>query len=111
MGMGRRTRTGQLRNYVALWKFDKTRDAAGNVVRTPVKVCDLYARIEPLRGVEYFEAQRVGAEMTHRVTVWFDSRITPDHQFRFGTRRFNVTQAMNPAERGVKTECLCMEVV
>lgn len=104
-------RIGALRHTVEIWEETETRDAAGGVVKTWSKKATRKAAIEPLKGREFFEAQQLGAEITHKVTMrYYDGLDSTDHRLRFGTRVFNImAPPINVDERNWKHLLMCKE--
>ena len=88
------------------------RDASGGIVEQWVTVARRWASIDPLKGRELFTAQAVDARITHRIRLRYYSGLTAAMRFRYGQRVLNIlTPPISPDERGVITECLCMEDV
>lgn len=94
---------GRLDKRVTVLQFSKTRDAAGGFVDVwPAsgwaQVCTRWARVEPVRGRTYFEAQQARANVTHRITMRYVEGITPDMTINYGGRRLNVVSVIDVEE-------------
>ena len=102
-----------------------TRDAHGGF--TPVQHNDMtianwtdiasaQAYIEPLRGRQYFEAQQVNSEVTHKVKLRYCADVMADikpksTRLLYNNRAFKIETAYSPRELKREIELLCVEVV
>lgn len=69
------------------------------------------AAIEPLRGREYWEAQKVNAEASVKITIRYRSGILPTMRVKWGTRIFNlISPPINTGERNRELVLMCEEV-
>lgn len=68
-----------------------------------------WAEIEPLSGREYFLAQQVQAEVTHKIRIRYKAGITNLMRVYFTTRYFEIVSAINVGEQNVTTEMMCIE--
>lgn len=94
---------GRLDKRVTVLRFTQERDAAGGFVDVwPTsgwgQVCTRWARVEPVRGRTYFEAQQARANVTHRITMRYVEGITPDMTINYGGRRLNVVSVIDVEE-------------
>lgn len=67
------------------------------------------ASIEPLRGREYFAAQQIHSEITHKIVLRYLPGLAATWRVRFGTRIFQIAAARNLNEQGRWLELLCIE--
>lgn len=94
---------GSLDKRVTVLRFARERDAAGGFVDVwPAsgwaQVCTRWARVEPVRGRTYFEAQQARANVTHRITMRYVEGVTPDMTINYGGRRLNVVSVIDVEE-------------
>lgn len=71
----------------------------------------MWAAVEPFRGREYWNNQQVQGEATHKIVMRHRSGITPANRVLWGSRVFNVIEALNPDERSISIEIMAKEVV
>ena len=76
-----------------------------------IEVKTVWASVEPTRGREYQEAQRIRPELTYKITTRYHKGITPDMLIKFGERYFNIVSAINVRERNEMLEMICTEKV
>ena len=106
---------GQLRHRVEIQSLTESRNAHGGVTRTAATVAKRWARIEPLQGREFFDAQAVDATITHRVTLRYYSGLTPSHTIKYHDagadtdRTLNIVSIQNTEELDAVQVCMCRE--
>lgn len=107
-------RVGALRHQVTVERPVRAQDAAGAVTTTWTSVATPWAAVEPIRGQERFLAQQVAADVTHKITLRYESALsamTPAYRVSLGARRFDLLAVMDPGERDTTIECLAVERV
>lgn len=70
------------------------------------------AEIYPLRGREYFSAQEVDSEVTHRIVMRWDSGfkiMNAKYRVRYGDRTFDVQSMMNINEANREIQMMAIE--
>ena len=102
---------GRLDKRVTLQSATSARDGHGQPIATWTTVATVWAAVEPIRGREYFSAQQVSAETTHRVTIRWRSGVSPQWRVVFGDRTFRIESVINPRERNERLELMCVEVL
>ena len=106
---------GKLRHRVHLQEPTETRDGYGGVTLGWSTAATLWASVEPLRGRELLEAQRVGTRITHRVRLRERAGVNHSHRIALldGTgaveKILNIDTIIRPEERGIELELLCIE--
>lgn len=75
-------RAGEFRHPVTIQSKSVSRDSFGGEVETWSTFSSWRARIESLKGREYFEAKAVNAEQTYRFSGWFISGVTQDMRLK-----------------------------
>jgi len=103
-------RIGQLRHRVELQRPVDNQDGYGEVKRTYTTDTTVWASIEPLQGREFEYAQQISAETTLKITIRYNSNVTPKYRLKFGTRIFEITSLINPKERNEYLVLMCKEV-
>lgn len=102
-------RAGELRQRVTVEAPSVARNAQGGFSETWATAETRYAKIEPLSGREFFEAQRVDSDVTHMVTMRYFSGLTSSHRITYGSRTFYIESVINTDERDWKTVAMCRE--
>lgn len=103
-------RAGQLRQRVTLQRVTSVPNQYGEMVETWSDVVELYAAVEPLRGREFFDAEQVQAEISHRVRIRYYPGVVPTMRFVFGARHLAISAVINVDERRREMQCMCREM-
>lgn len=102
---------GTLRQRVAVQTKTDERDASGGVVEVWTTAHTRWARVEPLRGKELFEAQAVDGRLTVKVTMRVYPGLSATERLVYGTRVLNIVTVLDVDERHITTVALCTEDV
>lgn len=107
---------GELNRRIQVLEFDEASDGAGGYQDAwPdtgwTEVCKRWARIEPLRGSAFFEAQQSQSEITHRFTVRYTDSIKRQHTINYDSRRFDIDYVINVGDKGDWLEIMAVERV
>lgn len=105
------TSAGKLRHRIVIEQPTKTRDPYGAEVETWTPFATVWAAVEPLRGREFFAAQQVNAEVTHRVTLRYIPGVIRAMRVTFKGRILDmVSPPINVDERNQELQLMCVEV-
>ena len=102
---------GRLDKRTTLQVASIARDDNGQPIETFANVAEIWAAIEPIRGREYFAAQQVSANTTHRVTIRYRAGVSVQNRILFGSRVFRIESVINPQERSERIELMCVETL
>ncbi|TKS58779.1 MAG: head-tail adaptor protein [Nitrospira sp.] len=104
-------RAGTLRHLCMVQSLQVTRDTAGAEVQTWQDIAAVSVAIEPLAGREFFAAQQVNAELSHRVRMRYRPGLIPTMRLQYGTRALLIESIINLQEHNRELELLCREVI
>lgn len=102
---------GRLRHRVTIEKLTVGRDSIGGVTEVWSPFATRWAEVAPLRGREFFAAEQVNAEVSHRVTLRFLPGVVAKMRVNFGGRILTIEAALNIEERNRELQLMCLEVV
>ena len=102
---------GRANKRITFCRYEEKENALSQIEQTLIKVKTVWASVEPTRGREYQEAQRIRPELTYKITTRYHKGITPDMLIKFGERYFNIVSAINVRERNEMLEMICTEKV
>ena len=77
-------------------------DGRGGTTLTWVTKFRIIGKMKALRGYEQIRAQALEKKITHRITTWYDSRITTAHRLISSSRIFDILFIENVDERNHK---------
>ena len=69
------------------------------------------AAIEPLKGREYWEAQKINAEQATKIRIRYRTGVLPTMRVVWGTRIYKIEAIMNIDERNRELHLVCVEVI
>ena len=75
------------------------------------EVCTVWANIKPIAGEEYYKAETIDSELTHRIIMRYRKGITPDMRVVYKGRIFYIQSVINDYERNVSLQLMCRELV
>ena len=101
---------GRLRHRITIQEPVTARNSYGEAITTWTAVATVWASVEPLSGREFFAAEHVQSEVTHRVRMRWQSGITPDMRVLFDGRVLTIDAVINYGERRTDLQLMCQEV-
>jgi SPP1 family predicted phage head-tail adaptor len=107
--MGDAVKAGSLRHLVEIQNPLERQTEYGETETTWHRVATCDASITPLSAREFFAAQQVQADVSHRIVVRYVPCISPRMRVVFGCRVFHIESVLNTDERDVTLELLCKE--
>lgn len=106
-------RSGLLRHRVVVQSPNNTRDTTGADVRGWTTEATVYASVDPIRGREFFEAQKFVGEVTHRIRLRYHASLAsmkPDWRVTFGSQTFGIVSVLRPRSIKRDLEILAKEL-
>jgi len=88
-----------------------TRNSIGDEVVTWGAVAEAWARVEPLRGREWFAAAQEQSAVEYRVTVRYRAGITRDMRVMWRGEPLDVVSVIDVNARRENLELMCMSGV
>lgn len=102
---------GRTNKRITFYKLEETENVLAQIEQTLKKVKTVWASVEPTRGKEYQEAQRIRPELTYKITTRYHREITPDMIIQFKDRYFEIISIINVRERNEILEMICTEKI
>ncbi len=107
-------RAGQLRHTIAIQEATETDDGMGGALITWADVSGMGsvpAAVWPLKATERLDAMKLEHQVTHKVRIRFRSGITAKMRVNWSdkSKTFNIIGFINPDERNIMLEMLCLE--
>lgn len=100
---------GRTNKRITFCRYEEKENELLQSEQALVEVKTVWASVEPTRGREYQEAQRVRPELTYKITTRYHKGITPDMLIKFKDRFFNIISIINVRERNEMLEIVCTE--
>src|SRR6266403_3642030 len=107
-------RAGQLRHRVVVEQQAQTQDSFGGQPLTWSTVATDWGDINPLSGREREAAQAINVEISHEITIRYqsgfaDPKAMAAYRLRYGSRLFNIHGTLNVDERNREITVLAGE--
>lgn len=100
---------GDLRHRITFQEKVEVPDGYKGQVVTWQPVIVLWASVEPLSGREYFYGHQIKAEVTHRVKIRYNEKITTEMRIEFRSRHLAIESIIDPEERHALLEIFARE--
>lgn len=102
---------GRTNKRIAFCRYEEKENELMQTEQALTEVKTVWASVEPTRGREYQEAQRIRPELTYKITTRYHKGITPDMFIRFKDRYFQIVSIINVRERNEMLEIICTEKI
>lgn len=102
---------GEMRHRITIQILSASKDSFQQEIKGWTNFETVWAKIEPLSGREFFEAQQMNAEITHRITMRYMKGLNPKMRIMYGERIFDIKTILNIEEKNIELQILCKELV
>jgi SPP1 family predicted phage head-tail adaptor len=108
-------RIGRLRHRVTLQRRTGAANAFNEPTDTWTDIATVSAGVEPISGREYFAAQQVQSEVSHRVTIRYLAGVNPKDRIVWTdpatdvARYFDIRAVLDRDERHREMQLMCVE--
>lgn len=102
---------GRTNKRITFCKYEEKENELLQTIQVLRPVKTVWASVEPTRGREYQEAQRIRPELTYKITTRYHKGITPDMIIKLKERCFKIVSVINVKERNEMLEIICTEEV
>lgn len=106
-----RINPGEFRHVITFQTLSKKRSSYGSSAKEWVDVKTARAAIYPVSGKEFFSAEKINSEVSHKIQIRYIAGITSDMQIKFGERTFEIKgPPINFQERNILLQLMCKEL-
>ena len=70
-----------------------------------------WASINPISGREYYQAETINSDLTHKVRLRYRKGITPDMRILYNGRIFYIVSVINEYEKNTILQLMCRELI
>ena len=103
---------GQLRHRITIQHVSgTTTNTSGEEIPRYVNWKTAWASVEPLKGREYLEAQKLRAELTYRIKIRYLADLEQSMRVKFKDRIFRIESIINLNEANREIHFMCVEQV
>jgi len=100
---------GTLDKKIKIIAFEEIENKLGFKELNPNNKLTCWARIEPLRGKEYYEAQKNKTENGYKITTRYHKNINDSMLIEYQSRTFEIQNIVDPYMNHSKLEFYCVE--
>ena len=104
-------RTGRLRHRIELQKPTGGHDTYGGEPGYHTPVATVWGAIEPLRGREFEQMERAGAEETTRIVIRHYDGVKPHWRVVWNDHTYDIVNVIRVDERSREINLMCREIV
>lgn len=107
-----RINPGELRHYVTFQSKTKVQNDYGEEIDTWKNEFNSRIAIYPISGKEFFAAEKVNSEITHKVNMRYipNQSVRPEMRILFNGRIVEIISVINFQERNIELQLLCKEL-
>ena len=107
-----RINPGDFRHVIIFQKRTKYQNDYGEEIDEWVDVIKTRAAIYPMSGREFFAAEQVQSEITHKINIRYVPGISSDMRILFGERVFEMdSPPINFQEKNILLQLMCKELM
>ena len=106
-----RINPGELRHRITIQKLNNSQNEYGEISELWEDILNVRAGIYPISGKEFFAAETVNSEITHKVKIRYIDGIMPNMRIKFNNRIFSIESVINFQERNIELQLLCKELI
>ena len=103
-------RAARIRHRVTIQQPVVAVNGYGERITTWSTVAVVWAAVEPLRGREFFDAEQVQAEISHRVVLRYRSGMVATMRLLHLTRVLHIQAIIDVDERHRELQLMCREM-
>ncbi len=102
---------GSLNKRITFQSLQNTENEYGESIQNWTDLKTVWASINPIVGKEYFAAETVNSEISHKIRLRYIEGIKPTMRIKFKERYFNIISVINYQERNIELQLMCKELV
>ena len=102
---------GRTNKRITFCRYEEKENDLSQMEQVLTEIKTVWASVEPTRGREYQEAQRVRPELTYKITTRYHKEVTPDMFIKFKDRFFSIVSIINVREKNAMLEIICTEKI
>lgn len=100
------------RHLIEIWDLETTtQNEIGEDVQVPKLYKKLWADVQPIRGKEFVESQKVSSEMKYRITTRYRKGLDTSMEVRWNNHKLNIEAIIDVSGREESMELMCVEKV
>ena len=74
-------------------------------------IATTWANINPISGKDYYSAETINSDLTHKIRLRYRKGITPDMRIIYNDRIFYIISVINEYEKSTMLQLMCRELI
>lgn len=100
------------RHKIEIWDLEhEEENELGEIVQVPKKVMELWAEVNPTRGKEFIEHQKISSEQQYKITTRYREGIDTSMIVKWQGKELNINAIIDISGREEHMELMCTERV
>jgi SPP1 family predicted phage head-tail adaptor len=100
-----------LRHKITLQERKNTENEYGESTEEWIDIYTIWASVNPVVGREYFAAETVNSEVTHKIRIRYKENINPFMRVKFKERFFRIISVIDFEEKNLEMQLMCKELI
>ncbi|WP_455714667.1 phage head closure protein [Anaerosporobacter sp.] len=103
----------RLNKKISIYTYENIKNELGQATQKLSLYRTMWASVEPTTGREYYEAQKIRAELTWNIYTRYYKSFTPTNSMliEYNNRKFRIISVIDYQERHEMYKFVCTEVV
>lgn len=97
---------GKLDQRLTIQTFTESQTTSGEATLSWSTLATVWGSLHPLKGEEYFSAQKFEAAVTARIRIRYRADITPKMRVLHGSTVYEIVSVVDAESRGFVTELM-----
>lgn len=102
---------GTLDRKVSFLSYQEIVNEVGATEQQLIKLFSTWARIEPARGKEYYEAQKIKENNPFKITIRYRTNVTDNMIIQYQNQQYNIQTVTDPYMAHKVLEIYCTEKI
>ena len=99
-------KSGKLNKRITFITYSETQNEIGQLIQQPVPIKTVWAFLEPIRGHQQMEAQRLSNETTYKILTRYHKGITQEMLINYEDKKLYIHQVIDIEERHAYMEII-----
>lgn len=100
---------GKLNKRLTFKKFGEIEDDMNQITQSLMDVCTVWGSLYPVRGIEFYEIQKLQSKITHKCYVRYRDDIDSTCYIEYGGKTYSIESVIDVDLGHKMLEIMCVE--
>jgi SPP1 family predicted phage head-tail adaptor len=100
---------GDLNRRIAFITYEEAENTMGLTELKEKELLTCWAKIEPAKGREYYEAQKIRTENSYKITTRYHKNLNNSMLIKYQNQTFEIQNIVDPYMKHIELEFYCTE--